>query len=260
MNVQATRGEPSPAGRSQSIEHPTYWWYEARSELLKAALAAYVGDPAVALDVGSADGPSVGWLHDATRVVTCDLDRRGLRAGEGVCGSLLGLPFPDATFDVVSAFDVIEHCAPEARAIAELVRVLRPEGRLLVSVPAYQWAWTDHDVRAGHHRRYTRPQLVAAIRNQGMLVDRSTYGFAGVFPFFLVERGARRLRGARRRDQSGQGGLAIVPPRIEKALRSISSVEARWLPKHDLPFGSSVFLAATKTGARPTPPGAPGEY
>ena len=67
-----------------------------------------------------------------------------------------------------------------------------PGGRLLVSVPAYQWAWSQHDVRAGHHRRYTRPRIVAAIERAGLRVERATYAFAAVFPLFAAERVLRR--------------------------------------------------------------------
>lgn len=245
----AGRGQSvSPDGFSQSIEQPTYWWYRARSELLRAALVDHIGHPGLVLDVGSADGPSVGWLRESNRVVACDLDPRGLRPGQGVCASLLELPFPDAVFDVVAAFDVIEHCSPESVALREAVRVLRPGGRLLVSVPAYQWAWSDHDVHAGHHRRYTRFRLNAAVVSAGMRVDRASYGFAGVFPFFVAERGLRRLRAVRRRDQAAQRGLTPVPRVVEPLLIALCRAEARWLAEHDLAFGSSVFLAATKPG------------
>ena len=105
-----------------------------------------------------------------------------------MCTSALALPFRDGSFDLVGAFDVVEHCEPEAQALGELARVLEPGGRLLLSVPAYQWAWSDHDVRAGHYRRYTRPRLLAAVRAAGFEVDRCTYGFAGVFPMFAAER------------------------------------------------------------------------
>ena len=155
------------------------------------------------------------------------------------------LPFRDEVFDAVGAFDVVEHCEPEDRALAELRRVLVPGGRLLLSVPAYQWAWTDHDVRAGHHRRYTRPRLLDAVRRAGFTVERCTYGFAGVFPLFAAERAARRLRG--RRPTAGETNtLPRLPSRVEDALVSVSRVEARWLHSRDLPFGSSVFLAARR--------------
>jgi SAM-dependent methyltransferase len=171
-----------------------------------------------------------------------DLDPRGLIPGVGVCASALALPFADATFDVVGAFDVIEHCEPEAQAVGELARVLTPGGRLLASVPAYQWAWSDHDVRAGHHRRYTRARIVRAIEESGLTVLRSTYGFAGVFPFFAAERVARRLR----RGAGEPQGLPQVSPVLDRVLTGLSTGEAKVLRRRDLPFGSSVFLAAEK--------------
>jgi len=233
---------PTQREGSASIEHPDYWWYTARSSLLEAALADHVGSPARVLDVGSADGPSVTWMRGDHHHVSVDLDPRGLRPGHGVQASALTLPFRDASFDVVAAFDVVEHCDPEAQALSELKRVLRPGGRLLLSVPAYQWAWTDHDVRAGHHRRYTRPRLLAAVRGAGFDVRRCSYGFAGVFPAFAAERLLRRVRPA----APGDDSLPQPSPLVERALLGASRLESRWLQRRDLPFGSSIFLAAEK--------------
>jgi len=227
---------------SSSIGQPDYWWYRARTDLLRAALGDFLGTPQRLLDVGSADGPSVSWMQGAHERFAIDLDPRGLTPGSGVCASALALPFADATFDVVGAFDVIEHCEPEAQAVGELARVLTPGGRLLASVPAYQWAWSHHDVRAGHHRRYTQGRIVRAIEESGLTVLRSTYGFAGVFPFFAAERVARRLR----RGSGEPQGLPQVSPVLDRVLTGLSAREARVLRRRDLPFGSSVFLAAEK--------------
>lgn len=226
---------------SASIEQPEYWWYRARSELLRAALGDHVGAPHRLLDVGSADGPSVSWLTGAEHA-TVDLDPRGLTPGGAVCASALELPFCDASFDIVSAFDVVEHCDPDSRALAEFARVLAPRGRLLLSVPAYQWAWSDHDVRAGHYRRYTRARLVDAVEQAGYVVRRASYGFAGVFPVFAAERATRRIR----RMGVASDHLPQVNPLVERLLLGLSAAEARVLARRDLPFGSSIFLAADK--------------
>jgi SAM-dependent methyltransferase len=240
----------TPLGGSPSILQPDYWWYVARSELLQRVLAPYVGSPARLLDVGSADGPSVGWLTGDLKV-SLDLDPRGLQAPDGICGSVLQLPFADASFDVVGAFDVIEHCEPEGDALRELLRVLEPGGRLLASVPAYQWAWTDHDVANGHHRRYTRERAVGAVESAGFEVLRATYGFTGVFPAFAAERAVRAVRHRLARGHQGPADVVDVPdvgPVLERILLGLCRWDARMLAHRDLPFGSSVFLAAVKPG------------
>lgn len=230
---------------SASLRQRDHWWYRARADLLESVLAPFLatveGPAHRILDVGSADGPSVGWMSGEHTRYTLDVDPRGLARGLGVCGSAEQLPFGDASFDVVGAFDVVEHCRSEEQALSELARVLVPGGRLLLSVPAYQWAWSDHDVRAGHYRRYTRARLTRAVSRAGLEVERSTYAFAGVFPLFAAERLLRRLRPHR-----GEGQRLGEPPAVvERALLAVTRRESRILVARDLPFGSSVLLAAT---------------
>lgn len=235
-----------PTG-SASIEQPDYWWYQARAGLLEAALGGYLGTPRRLLDVGSADAPSVRWTRGDHVSVSLDIDPRGLPKGLGVCGSLLALPFADGSFDVVGAFDVVEHCDDEARALQELSRVLTADGRLLMSVPAYQWAWSSHDVTAGHYRRYTRRRLRSAVERASLTVDRATYAFASVFPFFATERLARRLAGrSQRSSPAGHNRLPAVSRRAAAMFTGLCSAEAGLVRRRDLPFGSSVFLAARK--------------
>ena len=241
------RPEEQPG--SSSLQCEGYWWHRARTDLLDTVMSPHLAGPRRTLDVGSADAPSVGWMRGAQQHVSLDLFPDGLRPGEGVVGSATDLPFADDTFDVVSAFDVVEHCADDARAVAELARVLAPGGRMLLSVPAYQWAWSDHDVAAGHHRRYTRPAIVRLVEGAGMRVLRATYAFGGVFPLFAAERLGRRLRPARTSDSR----LPQVSPAMDRALRGVCRAEARLLRHTDLPFGSSVFVAAVRPqpSARP---------
>jgi SAM-dependent methyltransferase len=242
--LSSPSASPAQPG-SSSVEVPDYWWFAARAQLLEATLAPFLGRPALLLDVGSADGPSAAWTQGEYRHVAVDLDVRGLRPGDGVVAALPALPFADDCFDVVTAFDVIEHVESEAEAVAELARVLAPGGRMLVSVPAYQWAWSHHDVRAGHYRRYTRRRLVTAVESAGLEVERATYAFAALFPFFAAERLAQRLRPG-----PPSTRLPSVPPLLDRVFRGLSGAEARVLPRLDLPFGSSVLLAARK----PNPP------
>ena len=236
-------------GGSPSMGVDDYWWYRVRAQLLETVLTPYVGDAESVLDVGSADGPSVGWLRGRRTHVTLDIDPRGLRPGEGVNGSALALPFADESFDVVGAFDVLEHCEPEGVALDEFARVLRPGGRLLMSVPAYQWAWSDFDEENGHHRRYTRDRAVLAVQRHGFEVLRVSYAFAGTFPFFAAERLLRRVVRAVRPAPVAPAdvvSLPQTPPVVDRALTGLSGIDRRILRSRDLPFGSSVVLCARK--------------
>jgi SAM-dependent methyltransferase len=233
-------------GGSASIGVDDYWWYRVRTDLLRTVFEERIGEPGWLLDIGSADGPSVDWLRSAGRKVSMDIDPRGLKNG-GVCGSALQLPFADGAFDVVGAFDVIEHCEPEDQALQEVARVLAPGGRFLMSVPAYQWAWSDFDIDNGHHRRYTKKRAVAAVEASGLRVERATYAFAGVFPLFAAERLVRRVK--ERGKHHEPADIVEVPevsPRIDRLLTRLSGADRKLLATRDLPFGSSVLVAAVK--------------
>ena len=111
---------------SSSLTQPDYWWYRARADLLHVVFGPYLGTP------GGPSTSAVPTLRASagcagtTRRVTLDLFPDGLVPGEGVCGSAEALPFADEAFDVVAAFDVVEHCEDDALAVAELARVLAP--------------------------------------------------------------------------------------------------------------------------------------
>lgn len=226
---------------SSSLQNPTHWWYVARSDLLERVVSAALPPGGLVLDVGSADGPSVTWLKDRCRWLPVDIDPRGLPPG-GVCASGLALPFRSGALDAVSAFDVIEHFEDEEAILAELRRVVRPGGVLVASVPAYTWAWSSHDVAAGHHRRYTRARFVGALERAGFRVERSTYAFAASFPFFALDRLRERFLSR----ASAHRPVTALPRPLERFLGALARIDAWLLDRVDLPFGSSIFVVARR--------------
>lgn len=95
------------------------------------------------------------------------------RRGLARTGEITALPYPDARFGLVAAFDVIEHVADDERAFAELTRVLQPDGRLLFSVPLHPAHWTVFDDHVGHARRYEPAALQALLVRHGLEVEKS---------------------------------------------------------------------------------------
>jgi SAM-dependent methyltransferase len=111
---------------------------------------------------------------DLSEPAVAELTRRG---GNARVGSILALPHPDQAFDLICAFDILEHVEDDETAVAELRRVLRPGGTLLFSVPLYRAAWTELDAVAGHYRRYEPCNLEALLSARGFTIQRSAvYG------------------------------------------------------------------------------------
>ena len=98
-----------------------------------------------------------------------------LNAGGGLAraGEITALPFADASFDLVAAFDVVEHVDDDRKVFGELTRVLKPEGRLIFSVPLHPAHWTEFDDYVGHARRYEPAALQGLIADHGLVVEKS---------------------------------------------------------------------------------------
>lgn len=101
------------------------------------------------------------------------VERLSELGGTAVLGEITALPFAAARFDLIVAFDVIEHVDDDSRACSELCRVLKPGGRLLMSVPLHADRWTEFDALVGHARRYDVPALRALLAEHGLTVEKS---------------------------------------------------------------------------------------
>jgi len=107
---------------------------------------------------------------DISPLVVARLNARG---GIAQCGEITALPFPEGRFDLVIACDVVEHVEDDRRVFAELTRVLKPDGRLIFSVPLHPARWTAFDDYVGHARRYEPSALQELIANHGLVVEKS---------------------------------------------------------------------------------------
>lgn len=141
----------------------TNWWFKVRNNILMERIAILAGGRTdlQILNIGAGTGRTTELLQVFGKVTSIEYDEycvaftRDKLPFEVQQGSILDLPFADASFDLVCAFDVIEHVEDDARAVREMKRVCRTGGHVAVSVPAFQFLWSHHDVINHHHRRYT---------------------------------------------------------------------------------------------------------
>ena len=145
-----------------------HWWYRGRRRFLRAELDRLpIAPGARLLDAGCGSGRTLDELARYGRVSGADVSPEAVlaarrRGHDDVHRARVEeLPFPDATFDVVTCLDVVEHTPDDRATLAELWRVTRPGGLLLVTVPAYQALWSWHDEVNLHFRRYDSPSLRA---------------------------------------------------------------------------------------------------
>jgi SAM-dependent methyltransferase len=158
-----------------------------------------------------------------------------------VQGTVERLPFGTGTLDAVVALDIFEHTADDAGAFAEAARVLRPDGLLVLSVPAFQSLWSAHDVALMHERRYRLPQVRRRLEAAGLAVESASYALWFLFPAFV----ASRLRARFRRGEAS-AEISEVTPWVNRTLVALQDVEGRLASRLRLPWGSSVVAVGRK--------------
>lgn len=198
------------------------WWYRERREILSAELLRF-SVPGTAVDIGAASGGSCRVLAEhGWRATGIDLspDAVALARAQGVEayeGDARYLPLAPCAYDLALALNVLEHIEDDARAVAEIARVLRPGGIALVSVPCDMALWSAQDVALGRVRRYTRRALTELVEGAGLVLE--AVWSRGVLVRPLLRR--FRHRTARRED------LAPLHPLANEALRLSAALERR---------------------------------
>ncbi len=236
-----------------------HWWFLGRRELVLQELRRFAGQqPGPILDLGCGTGGMLAHFAQLADAVGLDSApeaasaciKRGLPfvRGWGTC-----LPFPNASFGVVTALDVIEHIPDESGVLREALRVLRPSGLLVVTVPAYQFLWSRHDELNHHQRRYRRRSLAAVLQRAGFEIAKLSYYNTLLFPAAVGRKALMRFS----RVDGPASHLDEVPGPLNAALRRVLLCEQPLVRHWDLPFGASLICVARrplKVVSRPTVP------
>ncbi len=208
----------------------SHWWYRGRRRVLDRVIDN-MRLPARAriLDAGCGSGRNMVDLARQGTVTGVELSpasveiARGRAVGEVLEGSILDMPLPAESFDLAVSLDVIEHLDDDAGALRELRRVVVPGGRLLVTVPAYQWLWSGHDEINHHHRRYTRRSLLTVAQRAGWECVRTTYFNSLLLPVAILLRALDPLSS---KTTESSLDLWVPPPPANWALERPLAMEA----------------------------------
>jgi 2-polyprenyl-3-methyl-5-hydroxy-6-metoxy-1,4-benzoquinol methylase len=239
----------------QKLER-THWWFKARQEILQTIIENKIDNSGnlKILNVGASTGYSSIWLEKYGEVMSVEYDKECFEYVKStleidiVNASIEDLPFEEDQFDLVCAFDVIEHVDNDQLGVEEMFRVCRPNGHVFVSVPAFNFMWSQHDDINHHKRRYTMKPLKKLFKNQ-TVVSKSYFNFFWFLPISIVRVISSfifKMIGKKtdpKSDFNVKSGQSIT----DKILYSVFRFEKRLIKRGlKFPFGVSLFLLATK--------------
>lgn len=213
------------------------WWYEARAHVVKNVLDEKMVNGSV-LDLGCGFGGMQPYLksYGSLSGIEPNAEAATICKGRGYQNVFSDIPQAVATglrFDLIGAFDSLEHIPDDAALLAGLRPLLKEGGMLVINVPAYPRLWSKHDIQHEHFRRYTASSLKVLLEANGYRVLYIGYWNFFLFPLFAISR------------LIGVGGESSMSSHVLNGLfRFVLKTEARLIPRFKLPFGSSVIALA----------------
>lgn len=230
----------------------SHWWFVGRRLILESFLKeiiqnlkSEIQNPKI-LDVGCGTGANLEMLAQFGEAEGIDVSdealefckTKGLKTHKGLAESL---PFEDASFDLVTALDVVEHLDNDLDGLKEMRRVLREGGRALMFVPAFMFLWSVQDDISHHRIRYTKTQIVERVKQAGFEIERATYANITFFPPILAGRALMKLTGIKPESENN-----ITIGALNGFLGKLFGAERFWLKNFNFPFGVSIVIVAKK--------------
>jgi len=239
---QFLSGNPYPNGLTDGL------FYREKMRAIHRVAPRQLGAEGAAariLEVGGGRSGLARMLYPAAEVITLDVDHTLHRqsppgaASRFVCGDARRLPFVDGFFDAVTLFDVLEH-VDDDRGLVRLYADKVPSGaHFLVTVPAFRFLWSGHDIFLEHKRRYRLPKIERAMRDAGLEVAHGAYYFGAIFPL------AATIRLLTRRSPEPKSSLKRHNALTNGVLTLACTAELPFFPVNRL-AGLSAFVLAKK--------------
>lgn len=233
----------------------SHFWFRGFRQFVQPLIErALDGNPAPRiLDCGCGTGSNLSMLRPYGEAYGFDVTMSGVafahQHGHRVArASIASMPFKDATFDVVTSFDVLQVLPDEVErsAIAEMSRVLKAGGWIVLNVAALQMLHGRHSVLSEEKRRYTPNRLRSIVEDGGFRVERLSFAHAAILPILLPLRLWHRWTARNGPVPAGESEIAVPAAPVNAVMSALVGLEARALRLMNMPIGSSLMCLAQK--------------
>lgn len=230
-----------------------HWWWRARREIIADAIARYApvrpeGRLRLA-EIGCGSGGNLGMLAQFGSVIGAEADPatyEQLRRSRGDSHDVVLHRIPEdlpGRFHVIGMFDVLEHVSDDVGALRWAWEHLEPGGILVLTVPAFQFLWSQLDVAAHHLRRYTASSLAAVVPDT-LTIEHCSCFNSLLFPLILAARTAMRVIPSA--SQPSRSQLDVPPEPLNWLLYRVFRLERQIVVRNRLPLGVSLLLIARR--------------
>lgn len=235
--------------RQMAVLQADHWWYEGRRSIIISTLDSLKLEKSstTILDAGCGPGSNLTALSFFGEVKAFEPDEFSSHHAADISGLEVKTgSLPDAipyeeNFDLICAFDVIEHIEDDVAALKALRNKLKPAGHALFTVPAHMWLWSEHDVMNHHYRRYSLATFKKTLEEAGFKVEKISYYNMWLFP---LAAGIRLTKKLFKIKDSKDTAMPMAP--LNAIFCKIFASEAKLLKSRNLPFGLSIIAHCRK--------------
>jgi SAM-dependent methyltransferase len=223
--------------------HEKHWWYQTRARWVLQQLRKFQPPSGwnPILDVGCGDALFFDQLADFGEVEGVEYSREIVNSANPHFQKIYIGAFDDSyqpgkQFSLILMLDVLEHLPDPLGALRRCRALLRPGGSLFITVPAFNFVWTNHDAINHHVTRYRRAILFPLLQEAGFAIKESAYWFHWTFPVKLAQRCIEKVF------RLPAGNPSIPAPPVNRVLRWLCSVDQALLGPLHLPFGTTLYV------------------
>lgn len=225
-----------------------HWWHISKRRIVHKLIEKYntKENPKI-LDIGCGTGKNMEDLQNLGSIYGLDSSPEALRfckkrgLNNLILGSAEKTKLKNNFFDIITILDVLEH-TDDKKTLKEVHRILRDDGLIIITVPAFSWLWSNWDIVLHHKRRYTKKNLTGVFKKEGLQIIKISYMYSFLVLPVLIIRALKSLF----LKKSYSSDFKLSSPFLNLIMNKITNIESFFIMLTSIPIGTSIIVVAKK--------------